>query len=141
MASVRGARQRSCLTQGVLSTSWIHAAEQDREALGRSRGGVTTKIHLVADLRCRPLARLTSAGQRHDSLAFVPVLGQLAIRRRGPGRPRTRPNRVLADKAYSNKPVIRTPPVGAPRRECVLHLADPSHARADPRSDCSRSHS
>ena len=89
----------------MLSTSWIHAAVQDREALGRSRGGVTTKIHLVADLRCRPLARLTSAGQRHDSLAFVAVLGQLAIRRPGPGRPRTRPDRVLADKAYSNKAI------------------------------------
>ncbi|MBA8823966.1 hypothetical protein FHX42_001295 [Saccharopolyspora lacisalsi] len=25
-----------------------------REALGRSRGGLTTKIHLAADLRCRP---------------------------------------------------------------------------------------
>jgi transposase len=83
----------------------IHAAEQDREALGRSRGGVTTKIHLVADRRCRPLARLLSAGQRHDSLAFMPVLGLLAIRRPGVGRPRTRPDRVLADKAYSNKAI------------------------------------
>ena len=32
-----------------------------REAIGRSRGGLTTKIHLAADLRCRPVARLTSA--------------------------------------------------------------------------------
>jgi transposase len=28
-------------------------------------------------------------------------MGQLAIARRGPGRPRTRPGRVLGDKAYS----------------------------------------
>jgi transposase len=42
----------------------------DREALGRSRGGLTSKIHLLADSGCRPLARLTSAGQRHDSLAL-----------------------------------------------------------------------
>ena len=27
-----------------------------REAIGRSRGGLTTKIHLAADLRCRPIA-------------------------------------------------------------------------------------
>ena len=77
----------------------------DREALGRSRGGLSTKIHLLADLGCRPLARGTTAGQRHDSLAFEPVMARLRIRRRGPGRPRTRPGRLLADKAYSNRAV------------------------------------
>ena len=38
---------------------------------------------------------MTSAGQRHDSLAFDPLLGQLSIARRRPGR-------VLGDKAYSS---------------------------------------
>ena len=32
------------------------------------------KVHLLADCGCRPLARVTSAGQRHDSLAFVPLI-------------------------------------------------------------------
>jgi transposase len=59
-------------------------------------------VHLLADSRCRPLARVTSAGQRHDSLAFLPLMSRLSIARRGPGRPRTRPGRVLADKAYSS---------------------------------------
>ena len=81
------------------------ARPKEREALGRSRGGLTTKVHLLADAGCRPLARVTSAGQRHDSLAFIPLLGRLAIARRGPGRPRTRPGRVLADKAYSSKAI------------------------------------
>jgi transposase len=75
---------------------------RNREALGRSRGGLTSKIHLLADSGCRPLARLTSAGQRHDSVAFVPLMGQLNVARRGLGRPRTRPGRVLGDKAYSS---------------------------------------
>ena len=77
----------------------------DREALGRSRGGLTSKIHLLADSGCRPLARLTSAGQRHDSLAFLPLMGRLKVARRGPGRPRTRPGRVLCDKAYSSSAI------------------------------------
>ena len=80
---------------------------RDRETLGRSRGGLTSKIHLAADSHCRMLARVTSAGQRHDSVAFEPVMDRIRIRRRGPGRPRTRPGRVLADKAYSSK-AIRT---------------------------------
>ena len=81
------------------------APRRDREALGRSRGGLSTKIHLLSDSRCRPLARVTTAGQRHDSLAFKPLMDRLRIARLGPGRPRTRPDRLLADKAYSNRQI------------------------------------
>ena len=76
-----------------------------REALGRSRGGLTTKLHLVADRRCRPIAQVLTAGHRHDSIAFEALLAAVHIARRGVGRPRTRPDRVLADKAYSNKTI------------------------------------
>ncbi len=72
-----------------------------REAIGRSRGGLTTKIHLAADLRCRPVARLTSPGQHGDSPRFIPLMEAISIRRRGKGRPRRRPGRTMADKAYS----------------------------------------
>jgi hypothetical protein len=73
--------------------------------VGRSRGGLTTKIHLLADRRCRPVARVTTAGQRHDSLAFEPLMDRLRIARAGPGHPRTRPGRLLGDKAYSSKKI------------------------------------
>ena len=43
------------------------ATRVDREALGRSRGGLSTKIHVLAAPRCRPLVRATTAGQRHDA--------------------------------------------------------------------------
>jgi transposase len=77
-----------------------------REALGRSRGGLSTKIHLAADQRCRPLARITTGGQRHDSIAFDQVMaGIRVLRPSGRGRPRTRPDTVLADKAYSAGPI------------------------------------
>src|SRR3954452_13235951 len=79
------------------------AGKPSREAIGRSRGGLTSKIHLAADRRCRPISRVTSAGQRHDSLGLRPVMASIRIRRRGPGRPRTRPGRVLGDKAYSSR--------------------------------------
>jgi len=73
-----------------------------REALGRSRGGLSTKIHLAADGRCRPLGFITTVGQRHDAVAFDLTLAQVKVARTGPGRPRTRPDAVLADKAYSS---------------------------------------
>jgi transposase len=57
---------------------------------------------LAADSRCRPVATLTTPGQRHDSLVFEAVLDRVHIARPGAGRPRRRPDRVLADKAYSS---------------------------------------
>jgi transposase len=48
---------------------------------------------------------VTSAGQRHDSLAFGPLMDRLKVARRGPGRPRTRPGRVLGDKACSSSAI------------------------------------
>jgi transposase len=62
-------------------------------------------VHLLADARCRPLARVTSAGQRHDSLALIPLMSRLRVARPGRGAPRTRPGRVLADKAYSSRAI------------------------------------
>jgi transposase len=38
-------------------------------------------------------------------MAFEPLLERLRIRRIGRGRPRTRPGRLLADKAYSNRKI------------------------------------
>jgi len=75
----------------------------DREGIGRSRGGLSTKIHLLADTRGRPLARATTVGQRGDALAAGPLLDRLTVRRPGRGRPRTRPSRLLGDKAYSSR--------------------------------------
>ncbi len=71
--------------------------------MGRSRGGLTTKLHLACEQGRKPLSLLITAGQRGDSPQFVAVLERIRVPRRGPGRPRTRPDGVLADKAYSSK--------------------------------------
>lgn len=76
-------------------------ASRDREALGRSRGGLSTKVHLLADARSRPLVHLLSPGQRGDTLAYQPLMARLTVPRRRPGPARTRPDRLLGDKAYS----------------------------------------
>jgi transposase len=57
------------------------------EGLGRSRGGLSTKIHLVADRRCRPITRLTSPGQHGDCPRFIPLMDTIGIQRGGRGRP------------------------------------------------------
>jgi len=45
---------------------------------------------------------LLTPGQAWDNPQLLPLLDQVAVRRDGPGRPRKRPDRVLADKAYSH---------------------------------------
>ncbi len=70
--------------------------------LGRSRGGLTSKVHLSADRYCRPLSFLLTPGQAADSPHFIAVLAAIKVRLRL-GRPRTRPGAVAADKAYSSR--------------------------------------
>jgi len=71
--------------------------------LGRSRGGLTTKIHLAVEQGQKPLSVLITAGKRGDSPQFEPVLEAIRVPRIGPGRPRRRPDRVRADKAYDSR--------------------------------------
>lgn len=71
-------------------------------ALGRSRGGWGTKLHLACEQGQKPLAMLLTAGQRGDSPQFVPVLEAISVSRVGTGRARRRPLRVLADRAYAS---------------------------------------
>lgn len=69
--------------------------------IGRSRGGLTTKIHAAVDGRERPLAVVITGGHRNDGALLCTVLADIRVPRLGAGRPRSRPDVVLADKAYS----------------------------------------
>ncbi|WP_133884064.1 MULTISPECIES: IS5 family transposase [unclassified Glycomyces] len=77
--------------------------EPDNHALGRSRGGWTTKIHLAADNSQTVMSVTLTAGQRADSPHLPAVLDAISVPRTGPGRPKTRPGRVLADKGYPSR--------------------------------------
>ena len=77
--------------------------EPPDHAIGRSRGGLSTKIHHLCDGNMRPLVMLIGPGQGGDSPMFEHVMNALSVPRLGPGRPRTRPVRTLGDKAYSSR--------------------------------------
>ncbi|WP_407641708.1 IS5 family transposase [Amycolatopsis panacis] len=83
----------------------VESATRNRpdHALGRSRGGWTTKLHLATEQEQKPLSLVITAGQRGDSPQFHVVLDAIRVDRVGRGRPRTRPDRVLADKAYGSR--------------------------------------
>lgn len=69
--------------------------EPPDHAIGRSRGGLTTKIHALADGDCSPVTLQLSAGQAGDNPMLWPLLEQHRTENTGPIR-------VLADKAYSH---------------------------------------
>jgi hypothetical protein len=50
-------------------------------ALGRSRGGWTTKVHLACEQGRKPLAMLVTGGQRGDSPQFTRVLARIRVPR------------------------------------------------------------
>jgi transposase len=64
-------------------------------AIGRSRGGLTTKVHALVDAGIRPVALLLSAGQAGDNPRLAPLLDALA-------QAGYQPAHLLADKAYSH---------------------------------------
>jgi len=59
--------------------------------MGRSRGGLTTKIHALVDANGNPIALKLSAGQAHDGKSAADMLGAL-----GAGQI------LLADRAYDS---------------------------------------
>jgi len=59
--------------------------------VGRSRGGLTTKIHALADGKGLPIRLELSAGQEHDSIATIDLLDGMAAN-----------YLFLADRAYGS---------------------------------------
>ena len=75
------------------------------EALGRSRGGFTTKIHLRCEGYGKPVIFTVTGGQVHDTRQVSALISRGAIRRIGRGRPRLRPAKMVSDKAYSSRSI------------------------------------
>jgi transposase len=73
--------------------------------LGRSRGGFSTKAHLVCDSHGILLGVWVTAGQRHEIRGFAEAMRR-ARRPRRAGQPRW-PRRAVGDKGSSYSPVRR----------------------------------
>jgi transposase len=64
---------------------------------------LTSKVHLSCDGKGRPLSVVVTAGQRHESTQLEAVLDAIRVPRLpgAGGRPRKRPEHLIADKGYS----------------------------------------
>lgn len=82
-------------SQGDLSNYTKYPDEPDDHAIGRSRGGLTTKIHALADQLCSPVVMALSTGQAGDNPMLWPLLDLLRDTDIDTFR-------LLGDKAYSH---------------------------------------
>jgi transposase len=57
-------------------------------------------VHLACDGKGRPLSVVLTPGQRNDGTQLEAVLDAIRVPRSGRGRPRKRPERLLADRGY-----------------------------------------
>lgn len=101
------------------------------EALGRSQGGFSTKLHPRAEGDGRPITAVPTGGERQEQIALERVLDQGAIRRLGRGRPRLRPLKGAGDKAYSSPTARRR----LRRRGITPVIPTKSNERRNPRFD------
>src|SRR5918999_3966704 len=76
------------------------------EALGRSQGGFSTKVHRRAEGRGKLITLVLTPGQRHEAPVFPQLMTQGAVKG-AKGRPRLRPPRVVGDKGYSSRAIQR----------------------------------
>ncbi len=93
-------RARPAPFGGARANYTLRWPEPDDHALGHSRGGWTTKAHATVDARGRPLAVRLTPGQAGDNPELLAVLNDIAVPTGR--RPRSRPDAVIADKAYSH---------------------------------------
>jgi transposase len=73
---------------------------QEQQALGRSRGGFSTKVHIAVDALGNPLRLLLTAGRRHDGPQAAALIEGYE------------PQVLIADKGYDSGPLIETVKAG-----------------------------
>jgi transposase len=109
--------------------------EPDDHGIGRSRGGLSTKSHALVDGLGRLLALIVGPGQAGDCPVLPLLLGEVRVARRGPGRPRTTPDSLSGDKAYSsraNRELLRARGITAVIPERADQIANTTAGRDDP---------
>jgi transposase len=90
-------------------------------AIGRSRGGLSTKIHAVVDQDGLPVRLLITAGQASDKTAVPELLD-------GPSAPQA----LVADRGYDSDAVLALvtargaePHIPSTSRRCIKRSVDP----------------
>jgi len=101
----------------LTSTAPAHPKKDDDQAIGRSKGGLSTKIHALVDALGNPLSFFLTPGQAHDLLGADALLPHMTA------------DLLIADKAFdADARVIR--PLASAGKAAVI---PPRKNRRSPR--------
>ena len=100
------ARQHSCTRPYVRSGRVKKGGPQHEQCPGRSRGGFSSKIHLLVDALGFPLTFILTGGERHDMSQAELLLAPFHF------------DAVIADKGYDSDPLRE--PLAAQQVEVVI---------------------
>ena len=97
-------RRRFCRSRRSMCSGWWKKGdpnEPDDHALGRSRGGFSTKLHLDCDANGIPIHFELSAGQAHENSSLIELLNNTGNELVGTdGGPIAWPKAIAGDKGY-----------------------------------------
>jgi len=114
----RGTCHRLYDRPGASACSWRERGNQNQEALGRSRGGFSTKIHLRTNAKGDPLTFDVTGGEAHEVKGYDALMELYDVN----------PDRLLGDKGYDSDEIrddlIKRgiEPVIPPRSNRTAHL-------------------
>jgi transposase len=91
--------------------------KEDDQAIGRSRGGLSTKIHALVDALGNPLCFLLTPGQAHDLAGADALLPQMVA------------DRLIADRAFDADARVLKPLAAASKSAVIPPLPN----RREPR--------
>lgn len=83
----------------------LHAREKRGDAVGKTKRGKGTKCMVVVDGEGVPLGATIHSASPAEVTLLEETISTIAVPRGGPGRPRSTPERLIADKAYDSDPL------------------------------------
>jgi transposase len=80
----------------------LRASEKGGSGVGKTKIGKGSKVMVVADGQGLPIGLHVASARPHEHTLAVPTLATIKVPQRR-GRPRTRPQELVADKAYDSQ--------------------------------------
>ena len=90
-----------------LSGRHLFPGEKGGFAVGKTKRGKGTKAVVLADGQGIPLGVLLASATPNEVTLAEATLAAVRVPRRGRGRPRMRPERIIADRGYDSDPLRR----------------------------------
>lgn len=87
---------------GALKGDLSSEENSEKQALGRSRGGYSTKLHFLTDGQGIPLGVTATAGHKHEAPEFENLMQACLI---NTFRKNKRPDALVGDKGYSSNAI------------------------------------